>query len=119
MLIKIYITKMLLFEPARELNWLALARSFIEPEKTLLELVLSTVSGSEEHPRLGLCSHGSRIARQACIARPLRRREMAAPAAPPPQHPRVPGAQRSQIGTLPSHFQVLRGIYSCYFGGWD
>jgi hypothetical protein len=116
MLIKIYITKMLLFEPARELNWLAL---LLSQKKTPLDLVLSTVSGSEEHPRLGLCSHGSRIARQACIARPLRRREMAAPAAPPPQHPRVPGAQRSQIGTLPSHFQVLRGIYSCYFGGWD
>jgi hypothetical protein len=116
MLIKIYITKMLLFEPARELNCLAL---LLSQKKTPLELVLSTVSGSEEHPRLGLCSHGSRIARQACIARPLRHREMAAPAAQPPQHPRVPGAQRSQIGTLPSHFQVLRGIYSCYFGGWD
>jgi hypothetical protein len=61
------------------------------------------VTGSEEHPRLGHHSHGSRIARQACVARPLRRREMAAPAASPPQHPRVPGVQRFQI----SHFDLL------------
>jgi len=52
-------------------------------------------------------NNGQGIAQQARLSLPLRRRKMAAPPTPPPQHPRVPG--RSLLS-----FLIVIGIIMIY-----